>query len=67
MLFDAIHKYLHTVLICLSNIVSADSNQSMKKHSQKKKQWNVPISRKEQIKQYMNGRMLEAKAGVIEL
>ncbi|RXN09837.1 piezo-type mechanosensitive ion channel component 2-like protein [Labeo rohita] len=45
----------------------ADSNQSRKKHSQKKQQWNVPLSRKDRIKQYMNGRMLEAKAAVIEL
>ncbi|KAL1268422.1 hypothetical protein QQF64_033785 [Cirrhinus molitorella] len=45
----------------------ADSNQSRKKHSQKKQQWNVPLSRKERIKQYMNGRMLETKAAVIEL
>ncbi|KAF4109184.1 hypothetical protein G5714_010257 [Onychostoma macrolepis] len=45
----------------------ADSNQNMKKHSQKKQQWNVALSRKERIKQYMNGRMLEAKAAVIEL
>ncbi|XP_043104872.1 piezo-type mechanosensitive ion channel component 2 [Puntigrus tetrazona] len=44
-----------------------DSNQSKKKHSQKKQQWNVPLSRKERIKQYMNGQMLEAKAAVIEL
>ncbi|ROI52198.1 Piezo-type mechanosensitive ion channel component 2, partial [Anabarilius grahami] len=44
-----------------------DENHSRKKHSQKKRQRNVPLSRKERMKKYMNDRMLEAKAAVIEL
>ncbi|XP_056321992.1 LOW QUALITY PROTEIN: piezo-type mechanosensitive ion channel component 2 [Danio aesculapii] len=43
----------------------ADGNQMRRKHSQKKK--SVPLSRKERMKKYMNDRILEAKAAVIEL
>nr|XP_055071604.1 piezo-type mechanosensitive ion channel component 2 isoform X1 [Misgurnus anguillicaudatus] len=49
------------------SVERSDGKQHKKRSSKKKQPVKVTLSRKDRMKQYMNNRMLEAKAAIIEL
>lgn len=63
-------KKVH-VFACICRCVtlfSADEKQHKTRRSKKKRrQVKAPLSRKDRMKKYINNRMLEAKAAIIEL